>query len=669
MHVYTVLRLFITIVGFSAILLSSSGVLAGQKTTDWFKAQREATVMLMEGKTSISKLVANLRTATPENAQDAMFKVSVLMRAGMNKETIEALRELKEFSPQMENYQVACIYYNACDNVFSWDVAKAIVEVFADNISEMTLNRLLKYFLKSGWTVEKVDKWLDGMPKGTQNFWVKERLRFNMEHGRGEALMRELSDNVREDTEDIEGAVAFLDAMIYARCAGDERWKLSWMAKTLNPKLATQAEKIASRLKILAKWKTAIKFYRQAIHIPLTEKESRKLGMMYAVFVPVERLRVMFAVHAREEMAECLLKLGRKNQAQIWMVEAADIREKHNLGLNALFAGKVQAESGQRIIEGRIKKKEKKYADDPQYWQKRAHYYWGRNEPVQEEGALLKGLAVTTPQPELERRDRGRCVDWRTSLLSNYAHFLMREKRIGEAVALLRKEIKQSPTVSESAKRAAYLLASDLYKQISVDDPVLWNWLTNRPKWEYTEERLLWRMLENAKRDDLDKYFIRAEKCVFGKDPSRAYTLGCIMNRMHFPKRSISLLKYALGNGLDKELKKRAVFKLFESYLDTGDWKHAKKVFPDAAKRLTTLKELSKWYSRVAVAAAKAGAKTDAMRIWSRVANLNPFQIDGMEYLIEAGLRKELKKFYRKMQKDMPSSEFPTKALMALEKK
>ena len=141
------------------------------------------------------------------------------------------------------------------------------------------------------------------------------------------------------------------------------------------------------------------------------------------------------------------------------------------------------------------------------------------------------------------------------------------------------------------------------------------------------------------------------------------------MNRMHFPKRSISLLKYALGNGLDKELKKRAVFKLFESYLDTGDWKHAKKVFPDAAKRLTTLKELSKWYSRVAVAAAKAGAKTDAMRIWSRVANLNPFQIDGMEYLIEAGLRKELKKFYRKMQKDMPSSEFPTKALMALEKK
>ena len=110
------------------------------------------------------------------------------------------------------------------------------------------------------------------------------------------------------------------------------------------------------------------------------------------------------------------------------------------------------------------------------------------------------------------------------------------------------------------------------------------------------------------------------------------------------------------------------MFTLFESYLDTGDWKHAEEVFPDAAKRLTP-KELPEWYSRVAVAAAKAGAKTDAMRIWSRVANLSPSQMDGLEDLVEAVLRNELKNFYRKMQKEMPSSEVPAKALMALEKK
>jgi tetratricopeptide (TPR) repeat protein len=624
--------------------------------------------MLTQGETSIAELVANLSTATPQNAQDAMFKVSVLMRAGMNRQTIEALQQLKALSPQMENRQVGGIYYYACDNVLAWDVAKATVEVFADNISDMALeNRLLKHFLNSGWTVDKVDAWLADMPKDTHNFWVKERLRFNKRHGRGEALIRELSDNVREHPQDIEGAVAFLDALIYARYGGDEKTELSWMAETVRPKLATQAENIASRLKTLAKWTTAIGFYRQAVDIPLTEEESRELAMRCAAFVPFERLRAMFAAHAREGLAECLLKSGRKDEAQKWMVEAADIREKHDLGLNALFAGQVQAASGQRIIEGRIKKNQKKSEDNPQYWRQRAQYYRGRSEPAQEEQALLKGLALTVPQPEPQRPHRDR-VDWRSRLLVDYAHFLMRQKRIAEAVALLRKEIKQAPAVSQSAQSAARLLAFDLYKQISVDDPVLWNWLTNRPKWEHTEERLLWRMLESAKPDNLDKHFIHAEQAALGKDPSRAHTLGWIMNRMRLPKRSIPLLKYAVKNAHDKELKERAAFALLESYLDTGDWKHAEEVFPDAARRLTP-NELPHWYSRLAVTAAKAGAKPDAMRIWSRVANLCPCHIGDLEDLVEAGLTNELKDFYRKMQKEMPSSEVPARALMALEKK
>jgi tetratricopeptide (TPR) repeat protein len=668
MHVRAMSRLPAIIAGFLTIMLYSSGVLAGQETADWWKAQREANIVLMEGETSIAELVANPSTTTPENAQDAMFKVCVLMRAGMNKETIEALHELKTLAPQMENHQIACIYYGASDSALAWDVAKATLEVFSDNISELALeNRLLKHFLNSGWKVDEIDTWLAGMPKGTQNFWVKERLRFNVKHGRGEALVRELSDSVRENPQEVEAAIAFLDALIFARSTGDETWELSWMAETIRPKLATQAEKIASRLKTLAAWTSAARFYRQAVDIPLTEEEVQELGMMCSAFVPVETLRAMFAAHTREGMAECLLKSGEEDQAQKWMVEAADIREKHNLGLNALFAGQTQAASGQRTIEGRIRENEEKSKDDPQYWRERAQYYRGRSESVQEEEALLKGLALTKPQPEPEQPHRGH-VDWRSQLLADYARFLMREKRRDEAAAFLRKEINEAPAVSESTKRAAHFLAFDLYKEIHVDDPVLWNWLANRPKWEHTEERLLWRMLESAERDNLDKYFIRAEEAALGKDPSRAHTLGWIMNRMHFPKRSIPLLKHAIENARDKELKERAVFTLFESYLDTGDWKHAEEIFPDAAGRLTP-KELPEWYSRVAVTAAKAGAKSDAMRIWGRVANLSPSQIDGLEDLVEAGLRDELKSFYRKMQKEMPSSEVPARALTALQQK
>lgn len=668
MHVYTVLRPFITILVFSAILFHLPLVSAGQETVDWWEAQRDINVALMQQGTSIAKLATDISAKIPENAQDAMFKLCVLMRAGMNKETIEALRELRTLSPKLENRQIESIYYDACDNVLAWDVARATVEVFAENIANLELKyRLLTHFQDSGWTVDEVDKWLAGMPKGKQNFWVKERLRFNIKQGQGELLLKELSNSVRENPQDIEGAAAFLDVLAYAGLKGKEKVDLLWMAKTIKPNLATEARKIATGLGSLYQWTVAARFYRQAIDIPLTEDESEKLGMTVAIIVPPEKLNAMFAANAREELAKCLLNLGKEDQAQRWMVEAADIREKYNLGLDALFAGRVQLASGQRIIEGRIKEKEKKSENDPQYWQDRAKYYRGRNEPTQEEEAIMKGFTLTESQP-LERFETGGYIDWRTRFLNDYARFLKREKRIDDGVALLRREIDHSPPTSKSAERAAFLLAGDFDKGISADDTLLWNWLESRTKWENTEKGLLRRLLEKAGRDDRDRFFTRAEELVSGKDPTRASTLGWIMNRMVFPKRSIPLLEYVVENAQDEKLIEQAHFVLLESYLDIDDWEHAEEVFPRVAKSLTA-KELSKRYSLIAVAAAKAGAKTDAMRIWSRVANMSPLHIDGLKYLVKAGLKNELEIFYLNMQKEMPSSEAPAKALMALEEK
>jgi hypothetical protein len=349
-------------------------------------------------------------------------------------------------------------------------------------------------------------------------------------------------------------------------------------------------------------------------------------------------------------MAECLLKLGRNDEAQDMMVEAADIRKENNLGLNALFAGQVQAASGQRIIEGRIKEAEKESENLPEYWRQRAEYYRGRNEPAKEEEALKKGLAITTPRAEeVESHLRGH-ADWRSWLLSDYAHFLERQKRIEDAVELLRKEIEQAPATSGSAKSAAHLLAFDFEKKVRVDDDILWTWLANRPKWE----------------DKIDEYFSRAEKLAFEHDASRAYTLGWIMNRMRFPKRSIALIEYAVKNADDKELKKKAIFTLFESYLDTGDWMRAEQIFPDARRNLTPT-EVPDWYSRIAAIAAQAGQKVDAMRIWKAVANIDPAELGNLNHLAKAGLRDELVTFYKQMQQKLPSSEIPLRALRSLE--
>lgn len=641
---------------------------ANRDMPDWWQAQRDVLAILMGQDKDIAKLVATVSASKPETGQEAMVKLSVFMRAGMTREAIETVVELKELCPDLANHQIGSVYYEACDHFSAWEVAQCVVEVFADNISEIALeNRLLKHLQMLGWSIEKVDRWLTAMPSGRDSFWVKERLRFNTVHGRGERLVRELTNRVRRNPHDIDGAITFLDALVYARHTGAEEWDLSWMTEAIHPQFTTEAEQIASRLKTLNNWMTATTFYRQAIDAPLTDEEISHLAMMHQAFIPPEQLRAGFAAHAREGMAECLLKMGRKDRAQKWMVEAADIRERHNLGLNALFAGQVQAASGQRVIESRIKKEEKKSEHDPGYWRKRAQYYRGRNEPHQEEQALRRGLALTMPQPEPQRQSKGH-TDWRGWLLADYAHFLARMHRAAEAVALLRQEMEQAPATSESTKRAARLLAFDFEKHLRVDDEVLWNWLANRPKWEHTEERLVWRMLESAKRDDLDNYFVRAEELANGRDPSRAYALGWIMNRMQFPRRSIPLLEYAAETAHDHESKERAVLTLFESCLDAGDWRRAEQVFPEASKRLTPT-EVPEWHSRIAVVAAAAGKKADAMRIWKAVANVNPAELGALDDLAKFGLRDELMAFYAEMAKRMPSSEIPARVLGTLENK
>ncbi|MBL7214079.1 MAG: hypothetical protein ISS71_00205 [Phycisphaerae bacterium] len=658
---------FLTIIFLQTILSFFPCSIEAQETADWWKSHQDTKIALLDQQIPIAQVVAKVSAKTPKNAQDAMFKLNIFLRVGMNKEAIDALQELKALNPQMENPQIAEIYYDACSEFAAWDVAKATVEIFVDNISELTLyNRLLEHLTKAGWTFEQVDSWLANMPKGIDNYWIKQRLSFNAQYGKTAELVQKLSDIVRKNPQNIEGATAFLDALTHIGSREFSTLDLSWMAETVHSESAAQTAKIASILKTLEQWKSAIQFYRQAISIPLTEAEVRNLSHMYQAR-PQTNFRALFAVNVRESMAECLLKLGNNSEAQKWMVEAATIRQENNLDLNAFLAGRVQQASGQRTIEEQIKAKEEFSKNNPEYWQQRARYYWGRNEPNQQEVALLKGFALTAPQPEPNRPYGKGYQDRRSSILGDYVRFLQQQHRDPEAVALLCKEIKEVPATAESSKRAAYLLASEFKKYVSADDPVLWNWLTNRPIWENTEQRLLWCMLVSTAPKDLDKHFTYAETLAFGNDPTRANTLGWAMNRMRFAQRSIPLLEYAVENTDNKELKESAQFTLFESYLAVSDWKNAEKMFPFACSRLGVT-EIPEWYSKIAIIAAKSGNKADALQIWKQMANLSPYYMGGLETLADNGLKADLIQFYQNMHEVLPKSEMPAKALLILEK-
>lgn len=632
---------------------------------DWFEADKTAATLLVTDRRDIADLVGELTASKPKTPLEAMVKLDVLMRAGMNERVVEAIEELSELCPELGNYQISSIYYRACDQYEAWELVRRLLEVFAENVEDVWLeNRFLKHWQDAGGSFEEIDAWLAEMPLGRKGYWIKERMRFNEAHGRGDKLLSELTEEVMKNPQNIQGVLVLLDALLYAGGRRGYEWDVSWIATNVKPKLARETERIASRLKNLEQWEAASTFFRRAIATPLTEREIRDYEGQFQMMMSPETLRAVFAVNTREGLAKCLMKMGMNDEAQKWMVEAADIREEHKLNMNAFFAGEVQAESGARVIEGRIKEQEKFSEDDPEYWRKRAEYYRGRREPENEEQALLKALALAEPKSRPDRTGKG-YIDLRSWILRDYANFLKRMKRVDEAVALLRKELADAPAASESSKRAARILAFDFEKHVSADDNLLWNWLSERPKWEHVEERLLWRMLEKAERANLDKHFSRAEKLTEEQDPTRAFSLGWIMNRMDNPKRSIPLLQYALEQADNKEAKDNAALTLFESYLDIGDWSRAEQIFPDAKRRLT-LAEETDWYTRIAVKAAAAGDKDDAMRIWRVAANANPARPLHIRQLAKYGLKDDLAAFYRDLAKKLPESNAPDRVFKIL---
>ncbi|MBC8126829.1 MAG: hypothetical protein H8M99_06765 [Gloeobacteraceae cyanobacterium ES-bin-144] len=634
---------------------------------DWWEIQKDVTSILIKPDASLANLAQEVCKTPPTDARMALRKFSVVTRAGMTAESIEALRQLKQLYPQLGNHQISSIYYDACDHHLDWEVAEAIVTIFADDLSELALeNRLLRHFIDAGWSLERIDKWLADKPAGKNNFWIKARLNFNVSHGRGDALLKELEQAVRTRPQEIAGVIAFLEAVSQS---GFDRKKLpdfTWIAESVKPELSSDAHEIASLLVNAGALETAIPFFLKAINTPLNDEEIRKMSSMIQVMIQPEMLRKMVAAQLREELARCLLDLKRADEAQKWMVEAENLRKDNNLGSHPHFAGQVQAASGQRVIESRIIAKEEISKDDPQYWLERAEYYQGRTEAAPEEEALLKALALATPKDKPQHPGKG-FSDERSRILLHYARFLARQKRESEAVALLRKEISDAPATAVCSEQAARMLAFDFEKLVKVDDPVLWTWLDNRPIWSHTEERLLWRMLENSPKETLDREFTRAEKLTTGQDASRAAILGWIENRMHYAKRSVPLLEEAARNAKNDDLRKRVSFTLLESYLDTQDWKNAERIFPVATNQLTSY-ELPEWYGRVALAAAKAGAHDDAMRIWQRITNLDLSCLKSLDDLAKAGLKAKLISFYQTTAKAIPTSRIPTAAIAILEK-
>lgn len=677
--------------GFAAALISLQAIspAVADERLDWWTIDSEVGRRLITGEKNLVDWAGELAASEAETSRDAVVKLNVCMRAALDDEACDAVRTLWRLGPEkVDNYLLRSSYSDATDDYHAWKVARTITETFAPRIHEIALgNRLFKHYRAKDnerrWSDGEFVAWLDARvdsvlrydreqaakadPDARQprvhpwqvkpiDHWRWLRLRHLAAMGRAGAELKRMAGNVRARPADAGTSIQYLTALAELRRQGDGvgQGQLDWMAEVCRPTGATDLRRIASLLVALEQYQPAETLFRRAIDTKVTDEEISRLAMKCQAMLPEQTHRLLFQVGVREELAKCLLKLDEPDLSQQVMVEAANIRQKHGLPLNPYLSGRVQRASGARVIEGRIRGQEEENKGDPKYWRKRADYYRGRGEVDEEESALRRGLTLCPPGPQARGKASMQMRHW---LLSDLTKLLVREQRTDEAVELLLKELDEVPIDSASSKGAARLLAYDLPKHLDADEPILWNWLARREKWDNPEERLVWRMLESVPPGSRDKYFIRTEKLAMpdGADATRAATLGWVLNRMGEAARSMILLKHALENATDDDLKQRTAFTLFESYLDLKDWRAAESIFGLAERQLTPSEDPER-LGRVATIAAAKGARKDAMRIFRRVANCNLRDLQLVGELSELGLRDELRAYYGEVRRQLPTA-------------
>jgi tetratricopeptide (TPR) repeat protein len=505
---------------------------------------------------------------------------------------------------------------------------------------------------------DAADELLEYLAGAGREDWLREWVRFRTKRGTAESILERLRDAVVENPDSIEPAERYV---IAARAESKGR-EVEWIGDACKPKLAVECYELGWEIKqgvaSQSYYEAAIKLLKRSLSLELTEEDVRRFSGSMAGPPRVD-LGLLLRARTEELLAECYQKTGRADLAKPLVEKLAKL-EIDGMSLDMLrLAGQVQAQTGQRVVEGMVVEREEPSADSAEYWLDRAEYFIGRKEEEQVRAAFEKALALCSR--EVEDRERG--AQMRLRVVHRYVWYLRRERAFGDAAALLRSELGQAPAGSELARRVMWLLADmDRERQYRIEpgDELLWSALASMAVWDSAEERVLRCMVANAGREGRDEVIGRGEGLCRGAHPSRAQQLGDVCLHVA-PERAVVLLRDAEARLEDEGGRERVSSSLFRVYLELGWVEEAERQFAVALAWWGL--EAPEQLARVAQVAAEKGDDGRAMRLWRRVANMDGTYLEPLPKLAESGLGERLRGFYEEWGEWDPESWIPEAAL------
>lgn len=640
------------------VFLISGLALAQEEAHDWWNTERDVVTRLITLEKDLDTWEAEVAALEPKSFEDACLSLLLALRANQPRHAEAALCLLAEkYHEQFMRCNSMETHVRFAMDMRNPSLARMFYEKFPESVK---YSPNAEFF--EDWSGERILAWLQERRADAQAWYARQKFtpaqrmwRANpaqvwleacyqqmLALGTLDAELARLLRVARENPKSIDATATYLATLYQFRQSDQPLPDLTWIVEEGAYPRLLDWNSIALSFESFELYALQERVLLRLVDGELTQEEIDELASCCAAILPAESHRRMFVVGVRQKLAECCIRLGKKEDAQRWMLESNDLCKKWDIPVDFRLAGTTQAFTGQRVVAQEIHEREAVSESDPEYWLQRADYYHGRQELKELELALRKGLALSTyeipPQSQegLKVRDPSE-PRHRSEFLRRLAGLLLTTERGAEGMALLLDEIAHAPENSASAQRAVWLLVDDFAKYVTPDEPLLWTWLEKHDVWEFSEERLLRHMLWERKWDrktDLEPYLERAEKLAFaeGADPSRAQILGWIENRIGLAERSIPLLEHAVKHaeqlGPDRKytrdrLLETAAVTLFESYCDVKDLSRAEEIFFRHALRGLTSGEKESWLERFRDLARETGDAEIAARTDARLRNLS----------------------------------------------
>jgi len=488
--------------------------------------------------------------------------------------------------------------------------------------------------------------------------------------GKLQAHVAQLAETVRKEPARMSAILEYIGARRVLLASSSKAAPVGWLADVARLEHALDNWVLGRMLAAEKEHKGAILLFDKSLACPIGKYDRQNFNSfsMCSMFVGPDEVETVLRRWTRSALAQVCFHTGKLDRAQKLVEELTGKKDGTVSDLGPfLFAGQVQAASGQRVVEARIKKAEEEKKDSVRYWLNRAGYYIGRKEYEQAEEAFLSAMKLPSDAGYFD-------------VVRDYGWFLFNRQRYLEAEKIFRAEIERVGLNGPNGNVAFWfnqlaLLDGKGDVRFPWNDPLVWQWLNEEKKRSFSQSAQMrmewvarkagetpagWSAFEKKARA------LAADPCT----PPLRYCLGTILHGHGQAQEGLRMMADAHDhwpvNGYPNACYVSKT--LLKAYVGQGDWKKAEKVLAKLQNK-PGFSRLERSLGRIALTAANAAALDDAMRLWRRKAALDLTDQDDLEALAAAGLADRLRDFYVGLAKQAPGNGAIAAALKKLEAK